>query len=408
MFRLYYLSIFFLFIYSAWAQDQQTVINKMKQEVMYLASDNLKGRETGTNTEKMAADFIISKFLEYDLIEKGSEGYYQYFETSVREHPHSNNRKKINGVNVVGYIDNNTNETVVIGAHYDHLGYGKFGSLYSGEYTIHNGADDNASGVSILINLIPFLKQVTNYNFLFIAFSGEEHGLLGSSYYVKNPTINLETVRYMLNFDMVGRLNKDEKLVINGIGTSPQWKKLLNKSNTLEFDLKFTESGMGASDHTSFYLQDIPVIHFFTGQHEDYHKPSDDADKINYEGMYKIMKYTKSIIENSVSINNFDFQETASDSLSVPNFKVTLGIMPDYLFDGKGVRIDGVSKNKTAFKFGILKGDIIMKMGDIKITDMMSYMKALGEFEKGDTTNIVVHRQGELTWKYETIEVIFQ
>ena len=205
----------------------------MKQEVMYLASDNLKGRETGTTTEKMSADFIISKFLEYDLIEKGTEGYYQYFETSVREHPHSNNRKKINGINVVGYIDNNTNETVVIGAHYDHLGYGKFGSLYSGEHTIHNGADDNASGVSILINLIPFLKQITDYNFLFIAFSGEEHGLLGSSYYVKNPTINLETVRYMLNFDMVGRLNKDEKLVINGIGTSPQWKELLNKSNTL-------------------------------------------------------------------------------------------------------------------------------------------------------------------------------
>ena len=186
---------------------------------------------------------------------------------------------------------------------------------------VHNGADDNASGVSILINLAQGLNEITNYNYLFIAFSGEEHGLFGSSYYAKNPTINLEKVRFMINFDMVGRLNNENTLVINGIGTSNKWIDLINNANKFDFKLKTTESGIGGSDHTSFYLQNIPAIHFFTGQHGDYHKPSDDVEKINFEGMYTIYEYAKNIIIQSTEIEEFTFQETKSEQKSTPDFK---------------------------------------------------------------------------------------
>ena len=379
------------------AQDQQKIIEKMKEEVTYLASDKLEGRATGTLSEKIAAEYISAKFHEYNLSEKGEDGYFQYFEAKIKENPHSQEiKKKITGTNVVGYINNNQNQTIIIGAHYDHVGYGDFGSLYDGKREIHNGADDNASGVSIMLNLADNLREITDYNYLFIAFSGEEHGLFGSSYYAKNPTINLQKVRYMINFDMVGRLNKDKNLAVNGVGTSDKWYDLINEANKFDFKLKTTESGIGPSDHTSFYLQNIPAIHFFTGQHEDYHKPSDDVDKINFEGMFVIYEYVKNIISKSIEIKEFTFQETKSDTTITPKFTVTLGVMPDYLFDGKGMRIDGISKGKTAEKFGILKGDIVIKMGDNDVVDMMSYMKALSKFEKGDSTKIQLYRKSDI------------
>ena len=377
--------------------ERENITNKMIAEVSYLASDDLEGRETGTDSEKLAADYISSKFKEYNLIAKGQDGYLQYFDATIKENPHTQTVKRtIRGINVVGYRDNNKRETIIIGAHYDHLGYGSFGSLYDGEPAIHNGADDNASGVSILINLANSLKDIDDYNYLFIAFSGEEHGLFGSSYFAKNPTISLENVRFMVNFDMVGRLNEKNTLSVNGIGTSSKWDDLIDNSNIFDFNLKTTESGVGPSDHTSFYLQDMPVIHFFTGQHEDYHKPSDDVDKINFEGMFKIHEYVKEIILQSTKIENFDFQKTKSDTTTAPRFKVTLGVMPDYLFDGEGMRIDGVSKEKTAEKYGILKGDIVIRIGDIEVKNMMDYMTGLSKFEKGDSTTVGLNRDEEI------------
>jgi hypothetical protein len=387
------------------AQEKQAVINKMTEEVTYLASDKLEGRATGTPSEKLAAEYIRSKFQEYNLTAKGENGYFQYFEAKIKENPHSKKiKKKITGTNVVGYIDNNKSQTIIIGAHYDHLGYGDFGSLYDGDKEIHNGADDNASGVSILINLAYSLKNIPEYNYLFIAFSGEEHGLFGSSYYAKNPTINLKEVRFMINFDMVGRLNAEKKLAINGIGTSDKWKNLINDANKFDLILTTTESGIGPSDHTSFYLQDIPAIHFFTGQHSDYHKPSDDVEKINFDGMYTIYEYVKNIIAKSVRIKQFSFKKTKSDTTITPKFKVTLGVMPDYLFDGQGMRIDGISRGKTAEKFGILKGDIVLKMGAIEVNDMMNYMQALGQFNVGDTTTLKLNRDSKII----ELDIIFQ
>ena len=219
------------------AQNKE-VIDKMIEEVNYLASDKLEGRETGTASEKLAARYIRDKFTKYNALPKGTDGYFQYFEATIKSKPHSDVvEKKINGINVIGYLDNTQKETVVIGAHYDHLGYGHSGSLHDGDKEIHNGADDNASGVSILINLVNELADNKEYNYLFIAFSGEEHGLLGSSYYAKNPTIDLSTVRFMINFDMVGRLNDENVLALNGVGTSSCWDSLTDKANRYNFKL---------------------------------------------------------------------------------------------------------------------------------------------------------------------------
>jgi aminopeptidase YwaD len=310
--------------------------------------------------------------------------------------------KKVEAVghNIIGYIDNKTANTIVIGAHYDHLGYGGESSLYRGAPAIHNGADDNASGDAALIELARILKKSNekSNNYLFIAFSGEEKGLLGSNYFVKHPTIDLKKVDYMINMDMVGRLKKDEKtLQVLGVGTSPSWKEVFEKINIDSVKIKKAESGVGPSDHTSFYLADIPVLHFFTGSHEDYHKPSDDEDKINYPGEISVMKIILAVIDELNGKEKLAFTKTKdSDNSEVPHFKVTLGVVPDYAFEGEGMRIDGVSDGKPASKAGLKSGDIVMQLGENKVLDMMSYMKALGKFSKGDTTTVKVKRGNDM------------
>ena len=309
--------------------------------------------------------------------------------------------------NIICYIDNNQNETLVVGAHYDHVGLGDFGSRdIDGKGLIHNGADDNASGVALAITLIDLLYDSNkSYNYLFIAFDGEEMGLYGSSFFCKNPTIDLADVRFMLNFDMVGRLNDNKDLAINGTGTSSKWQTLINEVNVDEnFSLKLSESGIGPSDHSSFYLHEIPAIHFFTGQHNDYHTPRDKRNTINYDGIFEILKFVDDIIEDSSSISVFDFQETKNDTRQTPKFSVTLGVMPDYLYSGKGMRIDGVSKEKTAGQFGIKKGDIVIKMGSVDVEDMISYMQGLSKFKKGDSTIVKILRDG----KEIDISIVFQ
>ena len=370
-------------------------ITQIQEDLKFLSSDELEGRFTGTKGERIASEYIIKNFIEFNLQPLGdSNSFIQKFNAKLRKNPHSDlDVKKIIGKNVVGFHNNNAKHTIIIGAHYDHLGYGQVGSLSTLENQIHNGADDNASGVALMINLIPELINYKNYNYLFIAFSGEELGLYGSTYFTKYPTINLDKVRFMLNFDMVGRLNKQRTLLVNGVGTSSKWEKLVDESNIYNFELKTTPSGFGASDHTPFYNRKIPVLHFFTGQHNDYHKPSDDIDKINFEGIYDISLYVLNIIKNSFDINDFDYVETKSNSNETPRFSVTLGIMPDYLSEEQGLRIDGVSKDKLADRVGILSGDIIIRLGDFEITDIMTYMKALSKFKSGDKTKVVVYRE---------------
>ncbi|MCH7523411.1 MAG: DUF4910 domain-containing protein [Bacteroidetes bacterium] len=376
--------------------------NKIKEDVSFLADDKLEGRETGTIGEQEAATYIAKRFKEIGVEPKGTKGFLQVFTFKPKTDPHqevkystTSTDSTITGTNVLGYIDNKANKTIVIGAHYDHLGFGAEGSLYRGEEkAIHNGADDNASGVSVMLNLAGKLKQTnTANNYLFIAFSGEEMGLLGSNYFVKNSTIPLDSINYMLNMDMVGRLKADSTLAVYGVGTSPVFKQVISDNND-KFKIIEKESGVGPSDHTSFYLNDIPVLHFFTGQHEDYHRPSDDSELLNYEGMEAISTYIFEIITDLDDNGTLTFQKTKSESEDAPRFKVTLGVMPDYMFDGKGMRLDGVTEDKPAHKAGLQKGDIVIKIGEIEISDMMSYMKALSSFEKGNTAIVKFKREG--------------
>lgn len=315
--------------------------------------------------------------------------------------------KTRSGKNVVGYIDNGAANTVVLGAHFDHLGYGEdHNSSYVGsEKQIHNGADDNASGTAALIELARLLKisKAKNNNYLFIAFSGEELGLYGSKYFVDHPTIDLSKVNYMINMDMVGRLNDStHALTIGGYGTSPDWGATFAATGKTKLyagpiQYRFDSSGTGPSDHTSFYLKNIPVLFYFTGLHPDYHKPTDDFDKINYEGEFYIIKNIYSLIETRDKQNTkLAFTKTREQQTSTSaRFSVTMGIMPDYTFAGNGVRVDGVSENKPAQKAGLKQGDVITSLGDYTITSLESYMQALGKFKKGDKTTVTYSRGSE-------------
>lgn len=377
----------------------------MKEDVFVLANDDFMGRKTGTKGELIAADFIARRFKELQLQPKGTEGYFQEFTFKPSTNPHQEAEVVdslegdglTKGRNVIGFYDNNAETTIVIGAHYDHLGLGGEGSLFREGEAIHNGADDNASGVAMMLQLAGRLDETNNNNnYLFIAFSGEEMGLLGSNYYVKNTTIAVESITYMINLDMVGRLNEESTIAVHGVGTSPIFKQILFANNDQGLIIKEHESGIGPSDFTSFYLADIPVLSFFTGQHEDYHKPGDDAEKLNYKGMERISNYIINIIHDLDDDGSLAFRKTKNESEEVPVFKVGLGVVPDYLFTGEGMRIDGVSEDKPAQKAGLQKGDVVKKLDTLSITDMMSYMKALATFEKGQKAKVTVDRDGKL------------
>ena len=307
--------------------------------------------------------------------------------------------KSRTGNNVIGYIDNGAPSTIVLGAHFDHLGYGEDNNSMlrdMPEKMIHNGADDNASGTAAIIELARLLKKskIKSNNYLFIAFSAEELGLNGSKYFTEHPTIDLKTVNYMLNLDMVGRLNDSSKnLTVGGFGTSPSWSAILKDNKPKYLNVKFDSSGTGPSDHTSFYRKDIPVLFLFTGLHSDYHKPSDDADKINYNGEVQVINYITKILSGSSGAGKLAFTKTREQQTgTTARWSVSLGIMPDYTYSGTGVRVDGVSDDRPAKRAGIQTGDIILQLGDFNTSSMETYMQALSKFKKGDKAKVKAKR----------------
>lgn len=387
---------------------QQDALLKLQVDVVYLASDLLEGRETGKTGERLAADYIAYRFKELGLQPKGDAGaWYQDFEVQYKAHPHAKETEARTARNVAAYLDNGAEHTVIIGAHYDHLGHGASGSRHTGEPDIHNGADDNASGVAALFRLAEALSEgkAKGNNYLFLAFSGEEMGLLGSKYYVKNPTINLSKANYMLNMDMVGRLNEEKTLSVNGTGTSPAWAEVLDGLSIGGIKAVSSESGIGPSDHTSFYLENIPALHFFTGTHEDYHTPKDDSELVNYKGLMQVTDFILAVIEEADGKGKLTFAETKDNgqqSRRAAEYKVTLGVMPDYVFQGKGMRIDGVMQGRTADKAGLEKGDILLKIGDTDIKDIYGYMEGLSKFNEGDKAKVLIKR-GEETLEKEVV-----
>lgn len=320
-------------------------------------------------------------------------------ETEIRE-------IRSKALNVAGLLrgsdDALKEEVVVVGAHYDHLGYGGpgSGSLKPDTSAIHNGADDNASGTAGLIELAEYLaarKTSLKRSILFLAFSGEERGLLGSAAYVERPTIPLERIVAMVNMDMIGRLTNG-KLIVYGAGTSPGFADLLTRATPRGIDLKPVPDGFGPSDQSSFYAKNIPVLHFFTDLHEDYHKPSDDWDKIEYAGMETVLEMVAAVTTELASSQD----RPAYVSVATPRragqgrgIRSYTGTIPDFGEQVEGMKISGVTEGSPAAVAGIQGGDIIVKFGKIEIKNLYDYTFALGEYKPGDVVDVVVKRGNE-------------
>ncbi|MFK8055174.1 MAG: M20/M25/M40 family metallo-hydrolase [Saprospiraceae bacterium] len=375
---------------------------QMKVDVAYLASDILAGRAAGSPFADEAAAYLAMRMRQLSLKPMGDkETYLQEFPIIVAGHGHMNDAPQLKTSNVLGYLDNKADQTIMIGAHYDHLGFGGSGSgsLHVGDPEPHNGADDNASGVAMVFDLAERLQQKgakKKYNFLFVGWSAEEMGLIGSKFLAEHMPEGMPAVVAVINFDMVGRLSKENVLAVNGTGTSPVWPELLVSASKDRVTINSHESGLGPSDHASFYLQDLPVLHFFTGQHPQYHKPGDDIHLVNFPGMVTISDIVYDVVQGLPKSGQIPFTKTKDESMSkVSAFKVTMGVMPDYVYAGEGMRIDGVLDDRPAMKAGLERGDVLVELDGKPVGDIYDYMKYLGEHEKGDSVNIIVERKGE-------------
>ncbi len=313
---------------------------------------------------------------------------------------------KVKTQNVVAVLKGTVypDEYVVLGAHYDHLGYGGWGSgsRKPDLHEIHNGADDNASGTASLIELAEYFgtsPHKPKRSILFMAFGAEEMGLLGSKFFTSHPLIDLKKIRIMINMDMVGRLNPQSKgLTVGGTGTARGLEEAITKmARGRDFNFKASPEGFGPSDHASFYVKDIPVLFLFTGSHEDYHTPTDDVDKINFKGMKAINDFAADIITLEANSDEpIMFTEAGpKEEQKVARFKVTLGVIPDYASDARGLKLDGVREGGVAFKGGLKKGDIIVGMDHKPINNIYDYMNRLADFKAGQEVDVEVVRDGK-------------
>jgi len=306
--------------------------------------------------------------------------------------------------NVIGVLEGDgplAEETIIVGAHYDHVGYGKYGSRAPGSNAVHNGADDNASGTVALIELARRLaarEKKLPRRIVFIAFTAEELGLIGSRKYVQKPVFPLEDTVAMFNMDMVGRLRKD-KLTVFAVGTSPRWKPLLEKSASNPFKLTLNEYLFPRSDHASFARKEVPALHFFTNTHTDYHRPSDDWDKINFDGIAEVVDLMEQLIVTTATTKE------RPKFVKVPDWKPGkklargkwpyFGSIPDYAADVEGLKINGTAKDSPARKAGLKSGDVVIKFGRYKVSGIRDYAHALSRHKAGDTVDIIVKRQGK-------------
>jgi len=307
-----------------------------------------------------------------------------------------------NGENVIGYLSGTApgarDSAIVIGAHYDHLGMGGPGSLAPGTRAIHNGADDNASGTAALLELGRYFSgshTPLRHTIIFAAFSGEEEGLLGSKQYVREPPFPLNRTIAMLNMDMIGR-PRDSILIVGGTGTTPLWDSLLTAANRpYHWDLNTNREGYEPSDHLSFLVKDIPVLFFFTGIHRDYHRPSDDWDKLNYPEYTSVVRYIADVIRALDSLRvPLPFVPSERPVRRTVRYRVSLHIIPDYGANVRGLRISDVLPGGPAESAGLRDGDVIVQFGDREINNIYDYTYALQEFVPGAVADVIVVRNG--------------
>jgi len=386
------------------AADQPRILDDIK----FLSDDRLEGRMTGTPDADTAAAYIQQRFKQVGL-QAPAGGWFQEFTV---EGSAAQKVAAAHGVgrNVVGLLPGSDpvlrDQVIVVGAHYDHLGGGAFGALDPDSTgKVHNGADDNASGVAAIINLAH--RMATDRparTIVFVAFSGEELGLLGSAYYVRQPAVPLAKTMAMINFDMVGRLRND-KLIIYGTETATEFTPLLDSINkSFRFDLKMRGDGYGPSDQSAFYAVKKPVLHFFTDLHEDYHRTTDDWQKINVAGMLKVTDFAAALLrelaDRPTPLTFVDqpsphAQALTAGQVQTPGYGAYLGTVPDMAGDEGGVKLSGVRAGSPAEKAGLQRDDVITRIGDMPISDLQAMTDALRAHKPGDVVPITVQRDGK-------------
>ena len=372
----------------------------LQEHIEWLSSDERAGRLAGSQQEAAAANYISDFYLQAGLLPfVDSESYIQQF---VLNGPMVQALGMENHIsrNVVGAVEGTEypGRFIIVGAHYDGQGKGGIISMETNtDPVLHNSADDNASGTAGLMWLAgQFAENPAKSTVIFAAFSGEEMGLLGSEYFADQMVMPRDSVLAMINLDMIGRLD-DGQLSIFGTGTANIWDDLIEGIPADSLRITKIPDGMGSSDHASFSRTGIPVLHYFTGTHEDYHRPTDTADKINYRGMEWVLNHTKQTIR---SLDNYHpseilFNEAGSRDRSPTVLEgVTLGVVPDYNFSGAGFRIAEVRSGSLAEESGIQDGDVIFRMNEDTIADIYSYMETLSGFSDGDDVIIYILRNG--------------
>lgn len=374
----------------------------IRADVQYLASPALRGRLTGTPENDSAAAYIARRYTALGLAPV-SAGYLQHFTArpTTRDAP----PESLPTQNVVAMLRGRDpmlrNEYVVIGAHFDHLGTSTTGALDPDAHdAVRLGADDNASGTAAVLELARILaKSPPRRSLLFVNFSGEEQGTLGSEYFVEHTPVPIDSIDAMLNFDMVGRLRAD-KLIVYGVATAKELPAILDSANaTTGLAIAAQGDGFGPSDHSSFYAKNIPVLHFFTDLHEDYHRASDVADKINAGGEARVValaeRVARTIADRPARLTYVRSAQPAPVAAR-EGTDVYLGTIPDMAGgDTPGLRITGVRAGSPADIGGLKGGDVIVEFGGKPVKDLYEYSDALYAHKPGDVVSIVVLRGGQ-------------
>jgi hypothetical protein len=390
------------------AQATTPRAQRILDDVKYLASDALQGRLVGTPGNDSAAAYIVREFRRLGLRPGGDSGtFYQRWtiaSTTPSRAAGVADRPAHNVVAILPGADRRLRgQDIVIGAHFDHLGFGRFGDPGPDTVaTLHNGADDNASGTAAVLEIARLLSAARPRparTIVFVLFDAEEEGAFGSAWYANHPAVAMDSTLAMVNLDMVGRLPQSRRLLALGALSATEWRPLLDSVNTrYRFDVRATGDGWGASDHASFFAKKRPVIHFFTDVHPDYHRAADDWDKINADGMAEISSFAADLVQRLDArpgpMTLLDAPPPAPVASGGGN-RPSLGTIPDMASEPGGVLLQGVRSGSAAETAGIRAGDVLLGMGEYPIANLQDFTNALSHFKAGDHVEVRIRRGTE-------------
>ncbi len=379
---------------------QDVSLTKLQGHIQYLTAAELEGRACGTPGERKAAEYIRSQLVALGI--PSLPPYSSYFQSFSVRPEHLPTHPPIATQNVIGFINNHAPTTIILGGHYDHLGRGEWdGSMELGTRgTIHPGADDNASGVAGLLELVKQLAHNSiqeKHNYVVVFFGAEEIGLQGSRHFVQNLPFNKSSIHCMINVDMIGRFSAERQLLVRGMNTSQLWSPLTAKANqTIQLPIRSMELGVYSSDHLPFFNQQIPILSFSTGVHEDYHRPTDTEDKIDYFHLSKIVQLIHNLVVGLEDSVPGHFQNPPKSAEPIMNPALTLGFIPDYGFSDKGVKVDYVTRNRPACQAGIQPGDVLIRLKDIPVYSVRDYLRIMSQLHQGEKIEVILRRDDTL------------